>query len=611
MPFLISLVLGFPSVILGAWGTFPDDLVASIDFGVLGEDSRVTCNIAIDDFAPLGTDLAPAGRGMPFVVSRVELTLLRSTVLPDALEMDGDGVEMDGGVERLSTPLNWRRKEGLLFVDTDDEASLLGGARVDAAACVFRSCSALTTVDRTDDPEGCSFAGTSPGLKFLNSACFLELVASLAVDSAGLICLCLRNRVRGFAPTVLSAASSVSEVTLPDLRCAPPSLTPAEGAAVEVTLWGVHTFGELAIVFDDITPPEETEVLAFTEFFRNLKLETGFAMSGEEVADLDPIGVETGELDAADATFSTELADESRKSLGRFGAGVEESFVSAARLRLVFSVGESTVWVLLMFDPVRRGFGFVLDPCEMIGVGPEIISTSVDDAESMSIGRAAEKPDDAILEDLDFSFSTFLGLVVCLDRRSAVDAGTGRASGALNWIWSRGVDGFNGRRAFFSSELPPELFFGAHSAVDLRLKDSVSASCNAFICASRGLTKATASSFSWLSFALCARIEASSFSSSSIRETLAVITSCEALASSRFRRSSICSSWTVLSSLYFCRSVIRSCIWESRSFVTASYLPSHSSAVAAIRSCRSRICTDLASIESSSACRTFSKFASA
>lgn len=416
MLFLTSLVLGFPSVILGAWGTFPDDLVAGIDFGVLGEDSRVTCNIAIDDFAPLGIDLAPAGRGMPFVaVLRVELALLRSAVLPDAVEMDGDGVEMDGRVEGLSTPLNWRSKEGLPFVDAD-WASLLGGAGADVAACAFRSCSALTTVERADDPEGCSFAGTSPGLKFLNSACFLELVASPAVDSAGLICLCLRNRARGCAPSVLSAASPVSEVTLPDLRCAPPSLAPAGGAAVEVALWDVRTFGELAIAFDDVTPPEETEVLAFTELFRNLKSETGFAMSGEDVADLDPMGAETGELDAGYATCSTELADESRKSLGRFAAGVEESFVSAARLRPVFSVGESTVWVVLMFDPIRRGFGFVLDPCEIIGVGPEIISTSVDDAESMSIERAAEKPGDAILEDLDFSFSTFLGPVVCLDR---------------------------------------------------------------------------------------------------------------------------------------------------------------------------------------------------
>jgi hypothetical protein len=53
----------------------------------------------------------------------------------------------------------------------------------------------------------------------------------------------------------------------------------------------------------------------------------------------------------------------------------------------------------------------------MMGVGPEMISTSVDDAESISIGRAAEKPGDAVLEDdLDFSFSIFLGPVICLDR---------------------------------------------------------------------------------------------------------------------------------------------------------------------------------------------------
>lgn len=184
----------------------------------------------------------------------------------------------------------------------------------------------------------------------------------------------------------------------------------------------MHTFGELAITFDDVAPPVETEVLPCAECFRNLKLKTGFAMTGEDVPDLDPKGVETGELDAADATFSTELADESRKSLGRFVAGVEESFVSAVRLRLVFSVGESTVWRVLtpegvLFDPVRRDFCFALNPCEMMGVGPEMISTSVDDAESISIGRAAEKPGDAMLEDdLDFSFSIFLGPVICLDR---------------------------------------------------------------------------------------------------------------------------------------------------------------------------------------------------
>lgn len=67
MPFLISLVLG-PSVAPGPWGTFPDDLVAIIGFGALGEDSRVTCNIAIDDLGALGIDLAPAGRGMPFEI---------------------------------------------------------------------------------------------------------------------------------------------------------------------------------------------------------------------------------------------------------------------------------------------------------------------------------------------------------------------------------------------------------------------------------------------------------------------------------------------------------------------------------------------------------------
>jgi hypothetical protein len=45
-----------------------------------------------------------------------------------------------------------------------------------------------------------------------------------------------------------------------------------------------------------------------------------------------------------------------------------------------------------------------------------MISTSVDEAESISIGRAAEKPGNAVLEDLDFNFSIFLGPVICLDR---------------------------------------------------------------------------------------------------------------------------------------------------------------------------------------------------
>lgn len=415
VPFLVSPVLG-PCVALCSWGIFPDDLVASIGFGALGEDSRVTCNIAIDDLGPLGIDLAPASREM---ASREELALLRSILLPGAVEREGDEAELDEGVETLSMPLNWRSKDDLLFADADDETSLLGGAVVDAAACVFRSCSVLTAVVRDDDTEGCSFAGASPGLKFLNSACFL---ASPVVDTAGLICPCLRNRARGFAPSVLSAVSSVSEVMLLDLRRAPPSLAPAEGASVEVVLWDARTFDELAITFDDVTPPEETEVLVCAECFRNLKLKTGFAMTGEDVPDLDPKGVETGELDVADATFSTELADESRKSLGRFVAGVKESFMSAIRLRLVFSVGESTVWRVLapegvLLHPLRRGFCFVLDPCEIIGVGPEMISTSVDDAESISIGRAAEKPGDAVLGDnLDFSFSIFLGPVICLDR---------------------------------------------------------------------------------------------------------------------------------------------------------------------------------------------------
>lgn len=421
MPSLISPVLGVLIVALGLWGTFPDDLVASIDFGALGEDSRVTCNIAIDDLGPLGIGLALAGRGMAFgTLSREELALLRSTALPDAVERDGDGVELDGGVERLSMPLNWRNKDGLPFADADDEASLLGGAVADVAAGVFRGCSALTAVERADDPEGCSFATTSPGLKFLNSACFLELV-SPGVVTAGLICPCLRNRALGFAPSVLSAGSSVPEVMLLDLRCVPPSLAPAEGASVEVALWDVSTFGELAITFDDVTPPEEAEVLACAECFRNLRSKTGFAITGEDVTDLDSKGVETGELDAADVTFSTELTDESRKSLGRFVAGVEESFVSAVRLRLVFSVGESTIGTVLtpegvLFDPVRRDF-CLLDPCEITGIGPEMISTSVDDAESISIGRAAEKPGDAVLEeDLDFSFSIFLGPVIFLNR---------------------------------------------------------------------------------------------------------------------------------------------------------------------------------------------------
>lgn len=233
MSFLIPLVLG-PCVALGPWGTFPDNLA---DFGALGEDSRVTCNIAMDDLEPLGTDLAPACRGIPFeMLSREGLALLRSTVLPDAVEWEGDEIELDGGVGRLSMPLNWRSKDGLLFTDAEDEASLLGGAVADTAACALRSCSALTAVVRVNDPEGCSFAETSPGLKFLNSACFLELVASSAVDMASLTCPCLRNRARGFAPSVLSAASSVSEVMLPDLRCASSSLAPAEGVLVEVAL---------------------------------------------------------------------------------------------------------------------------------------------------------------------------------------------------------------------------------------------------------------------------------------------------------------------------------------------------------------------------------------
>lgn len=100
MPFLISPVLGVPVCL---WGTFPDDLVAVIDFGALGEDSRVTCNIAIDDLGPLGIDLAPAGCEMP-LVSREELALLRPAALPGAVERDGDGVELDEGVERLSMP---------------------------------------------------------------------------------------------------------------------------------------------------------------------------------------------------------------------------------------------------------------------------------------------------------------------------------------------------------------------------------------------------------------------------------------------------------------------------------------------------------------------------
>lgn len=180
---------------------------------------------------------------------------------------------------------------------------------------------------------------------------------------------------------------------------------------------------------------------------------------------------------------------------------------------------------------------------------------------------------------------------------------TGRASDALDWIWSRVVDDFDGR-AFFCSEFPPELVFGAHSVVKLRLECTASVSCNSFICASRDLTKEMASSFSWLDFAWCARIEASSFSSSSIRVTLAIITSSETLAFSCFCKLSICSFWTELASVYFCRSATRSCFWESRSLVTASYLPSHSSTLAVIcasRLCRSRIFTVLASIEFSSA----------
>lgn len=351
---------------------------------------------------------------VPFkVVLREEVALLRSTVLPDAVGRDEDELELKRGVERLSMPLNWRSTDGLLFADADDEASLLGDAVADAAACAFRDCSTLTAVERADDPEGCSFAGTSPGLKFLNSAWFLELV--LAVDEAGLVCPCRRNRARGFVPSVLSAAGSASEVMLPDLRRELLSLVPVDGASLEVMLAYRRTFDELAVAFDTIAPPDGTEVLACEEFFVNFKLKTGFAMTGEDVADLDPKGVETGELDTADETFSTELADESRKSLGRFVAGVEDSSVSAARLRLVFSVGESTVWTVLtpggfLFDPVRRGFCFVLDPCETTGIGPEIISTSVDDAESTSIGRAA-KLGSVVLEDL-----VFLRPMICLDR---------------------------------------------------------------------------------------------------------------------------------------------------------------------------------------------------
>jgi hypothetical protein len=152
---------------------------------------------------------------------------------------------------------------------------------------------------------------------------------------------------------------------LPDLRRELLSLVPVDGASLEVMLAYRRTFDELAVAFDTIAPPDGTEVLACEEFFVNFKLKTGFAMTGEDVADLDPKGVETGELDTADETFSTELADESRKSLGRFVAGVEDSSVSAARLRLVFSVGESTVWTVLtpggfLFDPVRRGFCFAI-----------------------------------------------------------------------------------------------------------------------------------------------------------------------------------------------------------------------------------------------------------
>jgi hypothetical protein len=86
-------------------GIFLGNLVASIAFGALGEESRVTCNIAIEDLGALGIDLAPAGRVMPFeMVLREELALLRSTALPDAVERDEGELELDGGVESLSMP---------------------------------------------------------------------------------------------------------------------------------------------------------------------------------------------------------------------------------------------------------------------------------------------------------------------------------------------------------------------------------------------------------------------------------------------------------------------------------------------------------------------------
>ena len=54
------------------------------------------------------------------------------------------------------------------------------------------------------------------------------------------------------------------------------------------------------------------------------------------------------------------------------------------------------------------------------GKDPEMISTSVDDAESISIGRLMEEPGNAMLKevDLDICFSILLGPGTCFNRRS-------------------------------------------------------------------------------------------------------------------------------------------------------------------------------------------------
>jgi hypothetical protein len=118
----------------------------------------------------------------------------------------------------------------VLLLENDDRASVLANEGGRDAACA--------AVGRANDPEGCPFVGTSLGLKFLNSACCLEPVASpTGVD---LPCPCFGSRARGFVLTALLVASCwggpfwVSEATLLDPRRISPliwPLAPAKGAS--------------------------------------------------------------------------------------------------------------------------------------------------------------------------------------------------------------------------------------------------------------------------------------------------------------------------------------------------------------------------------------------